>query len=122
MDAAKFALEARGTPLPVIERTKRKYSEGGDRDRKRAKMRRMSSGRGERKTKQAVPDTRSLMVHRLPSGTTEKQLLQLMEKRTHVVAVKAQPIEFNGSTGKSLVSIWDKKRSKSTLIFIHKTI
>lgn len=125
LDAAKFALEARGSPLPVIERTKRKHSESertkrkrseserfkrkqsesGERDRKRGKEIKMSSGQDEQKTKQAVEENRALLVHRLPLGTTEEQLLRVMENRTRVVAVKAQPIEFKDTKGKSLVSV-----------------
>lgn len=106
LEAAKFALEARGAPLPAIQRTKRERPESLERDRKRGKLRKVSSGRGERRTKQTVDkEAKALMVHRLPLGTTEQQLLHLMEKKTRVVAVKAQPIEFNSATGKSHVSI-----------------
>lgn len=43
------------------------------------------------------------MVHRLPTGTTQGQLLKVMQKKTKVVALEAGDIEFTGATGKAHV-------------------
>lgn len=48
-------------------------------------------------------EERSLMVHRLPAGTTQEQLLKVMRKKTKIVAVEVEDIEFTGATGKTHV-------------------
>lgn len=48
-------------------------------------------------------EARSLMVHRLPSGTTAQQLTKVVQKKTRIVAAEVDPIEFNGASGKTKV-------------------
>lgn len=51
-------------------------------------------------------EARSLMVHRLPAGTTQDQLVRVMQKKTKVISLEAQPIDFTGATGKTKVTFF----------------
>ena len=45
------------------------------------------------------------MVHRLPAGTTQDQLMKVMQKKTKVIALEVQPIDFAAATGKTKVGV-----------------
>eukprot|EP00904_Undaria_pinnatifida_P006310 jgi/Undpi1/2809/HiC_scaffold_14.g06186.m1 len=92
LDAAKYALDNAGAPLPPISRTKRARpnptAAAADNASESDKKRR---------------EERALMVHRLPAGTTLEQLTRVMQKKTRVVAVEVEPISFSATTGKTQV-------------------
>ncbi|CAM9997167.1 unnamed protein product [Ascophyllum nodosum] len=93
LDVARFALERHGAPLPFVTRTKKSVRRGIHKARKR------NSKDGEDEGE----ESRALLVHRLPAGTTEQQLLRVMQKKTRMLAVKARAIVFSGAMGKSHV-------------------
>lgn len=91
---AKFALQnGPQAPVPNIGKKKHEHGDrgGGGHKRKwdvRGERRGEESGRWKRES--ALGDDRALTVHRLPLGTTEKQLLRVIEKKTKVIPNKVK--------------------------------
>ncbi|CAB1098762.1 unnamed protein product [Ectocarpus sp. CCAP 1310/34] len=110
LEVARYALEKVGAPLPSIDRTKkasrRRNGEGSPDDAGGGKKRRgLENGEddADARAAKAERERRSLMVHRLPAGTTPEQLMRVMQKKTKVIAQEAEGIEFTGTTGKTHV-------------------
>ncbi|CAM9921609.1 unnamed protein product [Ectocarpus sp. 6 AP-2014] len=110
LEVARYALENVGAPLPPIDRTKkasRRWNGEGSSDDAggRKKRRGLENGEDDADARAAKVERerRSLMVHRLPAGTTPEQLLRVMRKKTKVIAQEAEGIEFTGTTGKTHV-------------------
>lgn len=94
--------------LPPVTRTKKVRRDGGmgSGGQHRDKRRKGENGITKAEARKEKEE-RALMVHRLPPGTTQQQLLRVMEKKTHAIATEVEPIEFSGSTGKTQVGRQD---------------
>eukprot|EP00903_Cladosiphon_okamuranus_P005818 g5761.t1 len=119
LEAARYALDNTGAPLPAVARTKKLGRRSVDgRHRKKARGLVDEDDEEERAAKEDK-EARSLMVHRLPAGTTQEQLLKVMQKKTKVVAVEVQPIDFAGATGKTKVVYATKAQADIAFNGIH---